>query len=105
MTGILVDSIILIAYMKGVITMLEVKGIYRNGRVELLEPVDLPEPQEVTVTFEPSDVSQDPVAATEAVFGLLSDLSEEEWQLFLEATRRTKPFFGEREIDWDETSA
>lgn len=88
MTGILVDSIILIAYMKGVITMLEVKGIYRNGRVELLEPVDLPEPQEVTVTFEPSDVSQDPVAATEAVFGLLSDLSEEEWQLFLILQRR-----------------
>ena len=85
--------------------MLTIKGIYRKGKVELLEPVDLPEPQEVTVTFEPSNASQDPVAATEAVFGLLSDLSEEEWRRFLEATQHTESFFGEREIDWnDETT-
>jgi hypothetical protein len=85
--------------------MIAVKGIYRNGKVELLEPIDLPEPQEVVVTFESSAAPDDPVAATEAVFGLLGDLSDEDWERFLETTRRTEPFFGVREIDWNDDAS
>ncbi|HLF28798.1 MAG TPA: antitoxin family protein [Anaerolineae bacterium] len=78
--------------------MLEVKGIYRNGRVELLEPVDVPEPQEVTVTFEqPNGEAKE---AALSIIGLLSDLSEDEWQQFLQAVRPSDSFFGDRELEW-----
>ncbi|MGH2594188.1 MAG: antitoxin family protein, partial [Anaerolineae bacterium] len=83
---------------KEVIVVLAVKGIYRNGKVELLEPVDLPEPQEVTVTFQPSN--GEAKAAALSVIGLLSDLSDEEWQQFLEAVRPSDSFFGDRELEW-----
>jgi len=78
--------------------VLAVKGIYRNGKVELLEPVDLPEPQEVTVTFKPSNGEAREAALS--VIGLLSDLSDEEWQRFLEAVRPSDSFFGDRELEW-----
>ena len=78
--------------------MLEVKGIYRNGKVELLEPVDVPEPQEVRVTF--GAPNSEAKAAALGIIGLLSDLTAEEWQQFREAMRPSASFFGDREIDW-----
>jgi hypothetical protein len=78
--------------------MLEVKGIYRDGHVELLEPVDLLEPQEVTVVFEPLYTTAKEAALT--IIGLLNDLAEEEWQKFLSAVRPTDSFFGQREHEW-----
>jgi hypothetical protein len=78
--------------------VLEVKGIYRDGKVELLEPVDLPEPQEVTVTFEASDGAAQSAALD--IIGLLGDLSDEEWQQFLNAVRPSESFFGDRDLEW-----
>jgi hypothetical protein len=82
--------------------MLKVKGVYRNGVVELLEPVEAPEQAIVEVTFmdEPSDTQELTEAQKAAldIIGLLEDLTPEQQRLFDEATERSPDFFGDREL-------
>jgi hypothetical protein len=85
-----------------VVAMLKVKGIYRNGVVELLEPVEAPEQAIVEVTFmdEPSETRELTEAQKAAldIIGLLEDLTPEQQRLFDEATERSPDFFGDREL-------
>ena len=82
----------------------QARGIYREGQVHLLEPVDIPGPCPVSVIFETEladmerEVSQI-AAALEGIVGLLEDLTSEQQQLFDEAVQRRGPFFGERLVE------
>jgi len=77
------------------------RGIYKEGQVHLLEPVDISGPCPVSVIFETEladvehKVSQI-AAALEGIVGLLNDLTSEQQRLFDEAVQRQGPFFGER---------
>lgn len=62
-----------------------VRGVYVNGSIQLLEPVDLPEHQEVTVVITASDSAEHPALR---YAGMLSDLTPEEQQAFDEALRQ-----------------
>jgi hypothetical protein len=86
-----------------VVALLKVKGIYRNGIIELLEPVEVPEHTTVEVTFpdeppESQELSEAQKAALD-IIGLLEDLTPEQQRLFDEATQRSPDFFGGRELD------
>jgi hypothetical protein len=86
-----------------VVAVLKVKGIYRNGVVELLEPVEAPEQAIVEVTFldkppESQELSEAQKAALD-IIGLLEDLTPEQQRLFDEALQRSPDFFGNRELD------
>ena len=79
----------------------QVRGIYKEGQVHLLEPVDISGPCPVSVVFETelADVEheiQQTIAALEGIVGLLNDLTPEQRQLFDKAVQRQRPFFGER---------
>jgi hypothetical protein len=82
----------------------QARGIYREGQVHLLEPVDIPGPCPVSVIFETelTDLEHEvspTAAALEGIVGLLNDLTPEQRQLFDEAVRRQEPFFGERLVE------
>jgi hypothetical protein len=83
--------------------VLKVKGIYRNGVVELLEPVEAPEQAAVEVTFldEPSESPEltEAQKAALGIIGLLEGLTPEQQRLFDEAIQRSPDFFGDRELD------
>ena len=79
----------------------QVRGIYKQGQVHLLEPVEISGPCPVSVIFETELVDvecKSPQAATalEGIVGLLNDLTPEQRQLFDKAVQRQRPFFGER---------
>jgi hypothetical protein len=79
----------------------QVRGIYKEGQVHLLEPVDISGPCPVSVVFETelADVEheiQQTIAALEGIVGLLNDLTPEQRQLFDKPVQRQGPFFGER---------
>lgn len=67
-----------------------VKGIYKGGTIRLLEPVDLPEQQEVTVVIVPAEGAAEHPALRYA--GMLSDLTPQEQQAFDEALKQRLPF-------------
>jgi hypothetical protein len=83
---------------------IQARGIYKEGQVHLLEPVDIPGPCPVNVIFETELVDvecESPQAATalEGIVGLLNDLTSEQRRLFDEAVQRRGPFFGERLVE------
>ena len=82
----------------------QARGIYKEGQVQLLEPVDIPGPCPVSVIFETelADVEREVsqiATALEGIVGLLDDLTSEQRQLFDEAVQRQGPFFGERLVE------
>ncbi len=82
----------------------QVRGIYKQGQVHLLEPVEISGPCPVSVIFETElvDVEREsPQTATalEGIVGLLNDLTSEQRRLFDEAVQRRGPFFGERLVE------
>jgi hypothetical protein len=82
---------------------IQARGIYKEGQVHLLEPVDISGPCPVSVIFEEltddeRKVSQT-AAALEGIVGLLNDLPPEQQRLFDEAVERRGPFFGERLVE------
>ena len=82
----------------------QVRGIYKEGQVHLLEPVDISGPCPVSVIFETelTDLEHEvspTAAALEGIVGLLNDLTPEQRQLFDEAVRSQEPFFGERLVE------
>ncbi len=87
--------------------MLTVKGIYKDGHVELNEPVAINEPHPVLVTFleeeEPvsgDDNMQEYREALEGIIGIYNEMTPEQQRLFDEALQRKTPFFGPREVEW-----
>jgi predicted DNA-binding antitoxin AbrB/MazE fold protein len=74
---------------KEVIFMLTVRGIYENGHIRLLEPVTIPEPCPVQVTFvQEAETEQELTPAQQsalAVIGLYNEMSAEQQQSFDEA--------------------
>jgi predicted DNA-binding antitoxin AbrB/MazE fold protein len=54
-----------------------VKGIYEQGTIRLLEPLDLPDQQEVTLLLAEPDLKDHPALR---YAGMLSDLTPEEQQ-------------------------
>jgi hypothetical protein len=89
--------------------MLTVKGTYKDGHVELEEPVTIREPHPVLVTFlegareEPVNGAaemQEYREALEGVIGLYDEMTPEQQRLFDEALQRRPPFFGPREVEW-----
>ncbi len=96
--------------------MLTVKGVYENGQVRLLRPVDVRGPVEVEVTF-PAETNesertslwplyggekarQEALEAFERIVGLLDDLTPSQQRMFEEAVARRRPFVGHRDVDW-----
>ena len=78
----------------------QVRGIYKESQVHLLEPVDISGPCPVSVVFETesADVGREvpqTAAALEEIAGLLNDLTSEQQRLFYEAVERRGPFFGD----------
>jgi len=75
----------------------QARGIYKEGQVHLLEPVDISGPCPVSVIFEElTDVEHEvspTAAALEGIVGLLNDLTPEQRQLFDEAVEHRGPFF------------
>jgi predicted DNA-binding antitoxin AbrB/MazE fold protein len=69
--------------------MLTVRGIYENGQIRLLEPVTVPEPCKVPVTFVEVDEQKQELTAAQqsalAVIGLYNEMSPEQQQCFDEA--------------------
>ncbi len=80
--------------------MLTVKGVYENGQVRLLKPINIDGPVEVQVSFPetgtPTQASlwslyggdkarQKALQALEGVIGLLDDLTPEQQRMFDEA--------------------
>ncbi|MBI4026307.1 MAG: antitoxin family protein [Verrucomicrobia bacterium] len=68
----------------------KVAGIYENGVVRLINPVEVPAGTRVDVVFE------QPVEKKANVLdfaGMLSDLTQGEWERFQNAVRR-RPLFG-----------
>jgi len=85
--------------------MLAVKGVYKDGRINLLEPVNVAGPRLVTVTFLDEAPIQAPgnhesLKALEGIVGLLRDMTPEEEKRFDEAIKRRGPFIGPREVMW-----
>ncbi|MBC8448522.1 MAG: hypothetical protein H8D78_12310 [Chloroflexi bacterium] len=85
--------------------MLAVRGIYKDGQINLLEPVSLTGPRLVTITFLDEAPIQSPVnheglEALEGIVGLLRDLTPKEEERFDEAIERRSPFIGPREVAW-----
>jgi len=85
--------------------MLAVKGVYKNGQINLLEPVKVIGPRLVMVTFldeAPGQTATDreSLEALEGIVGLLRDLTPEEEKRFDEAIERRGPFIGPREVIW-----
>ncbi len=66
--------------------MRAVKGVYEQGTIRLLEPVNLPEQQEVTVLIPEPATAEPPVLQ---YAGMLADLTPEEWRAF-EASLRCR---------------
>jgi predicted DNA-binding antitoxin AbrB/MazE fold protein len=54
-----------------------IKGIYEQGTIRLLEPLDLPDQQEVTLLLAEPDLKDHPALR---YAGMLSDLTPEEQQ-------------------------
>lgn len=80
----------------------QVRGIYKEGQVHLLEPVDISGPCPVSIIFETELVGFEvpqTAAALEGIVGLLDDLTSEQQRLFDEAVQRRGPFFGERLVE------
>jgi hypothetical protein len=77
----------------------QVRGIYKEGQVHLLEPVDISGPCPVSVIFETELTGEHEVsptaAALEGIVGLLNDLTPEQRQLFDEAVQRRGLLFRE----------
>ena len=65
--------------------MRAIKGIYEQGTIRLLEPLDLPEQQEVTLLLAEPNFTDYPALR---YAGMLSDLTPEEQQAFEEALRQ-----------------
>jgi len=63
--------------------MRTVRGVYKEGAIHLLEPIDLPEHQEVTV------IIPDPALR---YAGMLSDLTPEQLQAFDEILKERLSF-------------
>jgi predicted DNA-binding antitoxin AbrB/MazE fold protein len=59
-----------------------VRGVYEQGTIRLLEPLDLPDQQEVTLLLAEPDLKDHPALR---YAGMLSDLTPEEQQAFEEA--------------------
>jgi len=73
--------------------MLAVKGVYKDGQINLLEQVNVAGPRLVTVTFLDEALVQAPgnhesLEALEGIVGLLRDLTPEEEKRFDEAIKR-----------------
>lgn len=85
--------------------MLAVRGVYKDGQINLLEPVNVTGHRLVTITFLDEAPVQAPVhheslEALEGIVGLLRDLTLEEEKRFDEAIKRQDPFIGPREVVW-----
>jgi hypothetical protein len=85
----------------------QARGIYKEGQVHLLEPVDISGPCPVSVVFETelADLEREvpqTAAALEGIVGLLNDLTSEQRRLFDEAMQRRGPFFGERLVELED---
>ena len=85
--------------------MLAIRGIYKDGQISLLEPVNVAGPRLVTVTFLDEAPVKAPgnhesLEALEGIVGLLRDLTTEEEKRFDEAIKRRSPFIGPREVTW-----
>ena len=69
--------------------MLTVKGVYENGQVRLLEPVAVPEPCKVQVTFVQADEPGQGLSPAQrsalAIIGLYNEMSSEQQHRFDEA--------------------
>lgn len=76
-----------------------IAAVYEHGVFRPLEPVTLPEGEQVRVTVpEAAAESQRRLAALDAFEAAFADLSEEQWRLFDEAVQR-RPWFRNRELD------
>jgi predicted DNA-binding antitoxin AbrB/MazE fold protein len=69
--------------------MKAVKGVYEKGIVRLLEPVSLPDQQEVTVLVPSLEESTHPALR---FAGMLQDLTPEEQARFEESLNQRLPF-------------
>lgn len=69
--------------------MKAVKGVYVKGIVRLLEPVSLPDQQEVTVLVPSLEESPHPALR---FAGMLQDLTPEEQAMFEESLNQRLPF-------------
>ena len=76
-----------------------IEAVYTNGVFRPLEPVVLPEGEPVQVhVLEKFPASHERLAALDAFDAVHEELTEEQWRLFKEATRR-RPWFGGRPLD------
>ncbi len=69
--------------------MLTVSGVYENGKVRLLEPVVVPEPCKVQVTFVQSEQLEQKLTPAQlsalAIIGLYNEMSPAQRQRFDQA--------------------
>ena len=91
-------------------SLLSVRGIYENGMVRLLEPVEVEGRFHLIVTFvkpiegdgreaiEEQEVQELPAMR---FFGMWADLTPEEEAALEEGMKRDDWFAGRPEIDWD----
>jgi predicted DNA-binding antitoxin AbrB/MazE fold protein len=76
-----------------------IEAVYEKGVFRPLEPIALPEGEQVQVTVpEVSAEIQQRLAALDAFEAALKDMTAEQWEKFDEAVQR-RPWFGGRELD------
>ncbi len=76
-----------------------IEAVYEKGVFRPLEPISLPEGEQVQVTVpEVNPEIQRRLAALDAFEAALEDMTEEQWEKFDEAVQR-RSWFGGRDLD------
>ena len=76
-----------------------IEAVYEKGVFRPLEPISLPEGEQVQVTVpEVNPEIQRRLAALDAFEAALEGMTEEQWEKFDEAVQR-RPWFGGRELN------